>query len=574
MLAAVADLARTDESDPGTPRAVEFFLPAWTPGSYLIREYAKHLGDFRPVDTGSDSALRWRKSAKNRFRIELPEACEQLRITYTLYAHELSVRTSDLTDRHAFLSGASVFLWPVGIGNDADVTVQVRVPDSWDVQTSLVGASGATGEFELRAGGLDELIDSPILAGEFEILSFDALGKPHHFILDGLEGLAPRASLVDDTIAIIEHAAAIFGGSVPYEEYKFLCMFADAGRGGLEHLTSSALLAPRTTFGPAKEYRDFMGLIAHEFFHVWNIKRMRPVELWEFDYENENYTELLWVAEGFTAYFDDHLCRRSGVLSVSQYLEIVASGITELHRTPGRHRQSLCEASFDAWIRLYRPDEDTRNSTLSYYGNGALAAMCLDLRIRDETDGERSLDDVVSLLYRETYEQGRGYTFDDVEQTLRSVSGVDLGDLLESLVRKPLDPDFGKALAPFGVELREKCTTPSAYLGVHFKAGTTTLSSLLEDGPADLAGLMPQDELLALEDLRVTSDTWSKVFDETAEADRPLEVLLCRRGRILTADVIPTNRPEGSLTLVVADDSTERQDRLRRGWLFDSTSDA
>ena len=544
------------------------FLPAWTPGSYLIREYARHLGQFR-VTASDGGPMRWHKTGKNRFRIEPDLDESSVRISYTVYAHELSVRTADLTDQHAFLCGAAGFLWPVGV-TQCETSIELLVPEDWDVATSLPHEVVEPGRIHLRATGLDELVDSPILAGLLEKLEFTALHKPHTLVLDGLCGVTAPDTLVEDTIRIIEQAAAIYGDTLPYDRYEFLCMFTDSGRGGLEHLASSALLAPRTTFHKKSEYREFIGLVAHEFFHVWNFKRMRPAELWEFDYENENYTELLWVAEGFTTYYDDHLCRRAGVLTPTQYLEGIAHTIAELRRTPGRFRQSLSEASFDAWILLYRPDENTHNSTLSYYGNGALAALCLDLRIRQETGGKKSLDDAVRLLYERTYLAGRGYTYEDVVDVLEETARTDVSGFLHALVRQPLDPDFDAVFKPFGLTLSEK-QKDGAYLGVHFKSGTTTLSSVLHDSPADLAGLMPGDEVLALDGLRVTSASWSRVFDSVTAVQQPVEVLVSRRGRVLTVSTVPGPRPAASLSVDVREDSTPEQDRLRRAWLFDDS---
>ena len=547
---------------------VELFLAAWTPGSYLVREYSRHLNDFRVTALSADN---WHKTAKNRYAIQVPGDATQLQVSYSVYCHELSVRTSDLTDQHAFLSGAELFLWPVGVGG-APVEIRLETPESWDLQTSLPTNRCRDGEFALTATGLDHLIDSPILTGHLDSMEFSVLGKAHSFVLDGLDGIVVPDSMVPDTVSIIEHAARIFGGDLPYEEYKFLCMFTDKGRGGLEHLSSSALLAPRTTFRPRKQYQEFMGLVAHEFFHVWNVKRMRPAELWDFDYERENYTELLWVAEGFTAYYDDHLCRRAGVLTPKEYLAIVANGISELHRTPGRHHQTLSQASFDAWIRLYRPDEHTRNSTLSYYGNGALAAMCLDLRIRAETQGEKSLDDAMGHLFAQTFERGEGYTEQDVCQSLSHAAGCDVSALVTSLVHQPLDPDFEQVFAPFGLKLTEKLhDTP--YLGVHFRAGTTTITSVLEGSPAERGGLIPADEILGVSGLRVTSSSWSSVFDHSARAEEPLEFLVSRRGRLLTLTLTPAPHPHGKYSLAPTGQATQQQAALRRGWLFETDTE-
>ena len=557
-----ADVAEADRRD-----GLELFLAAWTPGSYLIRDYSRHLGSVSAEDEGTGAPIPWRKTGKNRYLIAPGVDCRRIKIRYTVYAHELTVCTSDLTDQHAFLSGATVFLWPVSDPTSPAV-VQLQVPESWDVATSLAANLEAPGLWRLEGQGIDEFIDSPILAGALETLSFTAVGRPHSLVLDGLDGIEPPENLARDTAAIVEQAAEVFGGTPPYEEYKFLCMFTDAGRGGLEHSASSALLAPRTTFAPEDSYREFMGLVAHEFFHVWNVKRMRPAELWEFDYERENHTELLWLAEGFTAYYDDHLCRRAGISSPRQYLEVLAKTICDLRQTPGCLRQSLSEASFDAWIRLYRPDENTRNSTLSYYGNGALVAMSLDLHIRAQTGGKKSLDDAMRSLYQRTYLAGRGYTFEDVVEALADVSGEDMAPRLHDLVHKPLDPDFATSLAPFGLQLEES-ESKRAYLGIRVRPRSTDVASVLTDSPAHTAGLMPSDELLALNGHRVGPENWSKISRQIAIVDAPLQVIVARRGRVLTLTLQPTIKPTASVTITKCADSSAAQDALRRGWLFD-----
>lgn len=542
---------------------LELFLPTWTPGSYLLREYSRHLGGLE-VKQADGSRASWHKAGKNRFRLEAKGPIE---IRYSIYAHELSVRTCDLTDDHAFLTGAAVFLWPLGSDVEA-VEIDVDLPGNWQLSSSLAAqplmAGGQT--IRLRARSHDELIDSPILAGELSGLEFDCLDKAHHLVLDGLAGIPAPDSLIPDTRRIIEAAAEIFGGELPYERYEFQCMFSDSGYGGLEHLASSALLSPRTALEAGPEYQEFMGLVAHEFFHVWNVKRMRPAELWDFDYENENYTELLWVAEGFTAYYDDHICLRTGILSAREYLDKLGKGIMDLWRTPGRFRQSLSEASYDAWIRLYRPDEDTRNSTLSYYGNGALAALCLDLEIRSQTDAARSLDDAVRQLYTSSYCQGRGYTIEDVRRCLGDAAGNDLSPMIRQLTEECLDPDFDAVLQKAGLRLvREDSDTP--YLGIHFKPSAMQVALVLQGCPAEEAGLMPGDEILAVEGLRVSTSNWAKVFKQTTALDQPCALLLSRRGRILERSVIPRARPFPQIRIEADPAATDAQLSVQRAWL-------
>lgn len=540
---------------------LELFLPVWTPGSYMVREYQRHIENFAATDAVTGKAIEWRKTSKNRYRLAPTPAVRALRLRYDVFAHELSVRTADVTEDHAFWNGACVFLWPVG-APQLDATIDVRLPEGWTLHTSLPTITGGV----RHARDLDELMDMPCVAGTPIVIAFEVLGKPHEFVLDGLAGIRPRDKLVHDTSRIVEAAAAVFGGELPYASYRFLALFSDAGQGGLEHRDSTVLLAPRTTFHDDKSYASFMGLVAHEFFHVWNAKRMRPVELWTIDYERENHTSLLWVAEGFTAYFDDLLCRRAGVISRDQYLEILAEHIAGLTRNPGRLIHSLAEASYDAWIRLYRPDENSRNSSQSYYTNGALAALCLDLHIRKQTAGARSLDHVVRALYAMTFAAGRGYTEEDVRMCLAQVAGRDTNALLTALVHGPFDPDFDALFVAFGLRL-VRSVRAGLHLGVQFQTDTLQIHSVMRDSPAMRGGLAAGDEILGIADLRVRASDFQSIFAQVARADTPIEFLVCRRGLLHRRAVTPTPQPCTVTHFEVVADASDDQVALRRGWL-------
>ncbi len=557
------------EAIPHSEGACEFFLPVWTPGSYLVREYARHLEGFAASDADRSTPLPWEKTAKNRFRVDLTdpasgERCQRLRLSYAIYGHELTVRTTDVTDQHAFWNGACVFLWPVG-GNELGATIDVEMPDDWQLATQLPTVDAGP-QLRLVATNLDEVVDAPCLAGELDVRSFEHAGVSHSFVLDGLESVPVPDSLVPDTQRIIDHAAAIFGGDLPYEQYQFLSLFANSGRGGLEHTSSSVLLAPRTTFHPRKDYEDFMGLVAHEFFHVWNGKRMRPEELWHYDYEVENYTRLLWVTEGFTAYYDDLLCLRAGVLTSQSYLKLVADNIALAHKTPGRRLHPLDTASFDAWIKLYRPDENSRNSTQSYYTNGALAALCFDLHIRATTEGAHSLDDAVARLYRTTYGEGRGYRRDDVVACLSDAAGGDMSELVAELTAGPFEPDFERFLTPLGLTLRP-VDRLKPYFGIQFKPRQMVVASVLTDGPGSEGGLAPGDEILAIDGLRAERSQWTTLLENLWAPGRSLRFLLARRGRIIERDVAPTPFPAESFVIEPVGEATEAQVALRTGWL-------
>ncbi|MBK8099248.1 MAG: M61 family metallopeptidase [Planctomycetes bacterium] len=544
------------------------FLPTWTPGSYLIREYARHLSAVTAADAHTGVAIPCQKVSKNRFRLTLPGQVRRIRVTYQVYAHELSVRTADVTPEHAYWNHACVLLWPLG-QRDCKARITLLLPAGWQLATSLSRIDGPAAhrdEIVLSANDLDHAMDSPCLAGVFTRLDWLLRGVPHSVILEGLNGVCAPASFLDDLTAILERASDVFGGQLPYASYQFHCLFTESGHGGLEHADSTTLLAARTAMRPGKGYQQFLSLCAHEFFHVWNVKRMRPRELWDYDYEVENYTPMLWLAEGFTAYYDDLLCLRAGVISRSDYLALLAKSIGTVFGSMGRFKQSLADSSFDAWIRLYRPDENTRNSTQNYYVNGSIAALVLDLMIRQATDGGASLDDALRILYRTTFLAGRGYTHADVVAALSEAARRDMATTVDSLVRGSLDPELRPLLLSFGIELTNR-DRDRPYLGLAFADDSTRISFVNDDGPALAAGLAPGDEILGLDGIRVQSASWSEVFGTIAAVGRSLRVLIASRGRILERVVTPTEPPVGTIGLEVLDAAPEPAVRLRRQWL-------
>lgn len=548
---------------------VVLFLPTWTPGSYLIREYARHLGHVEAFDASNGRSVPCEKVSKNRFRL-LPAAdVARLRVTYAVYAHELSVRTADLTAEHAYWNHACVLLWPLGRDQMA-ARLTIRMPAGWEVACSLpveVAAIdfGRETRVTLRAHDLDEVLDAPCLLGRFRRLDWMVGDVPHSIVLDGLAAVKPADSLVTDLAAIVRTASGVFGGPLPYQRYLFLALFAGEGHGGLEHRDSTTLLMGRTAFRSEKGYREFLSLAAHELFHAWNAKRLRPREFWHYDYEHENYTSLLWLIEGWTAYYDDLICLRAGLFTPEEYLAIVGRNLTAMRNAPGRFRLSLAESSFDAWIRLYRPDENTRNSSQNYYGNGAIAALCLDLSIRRESGGARNLDWVLRDLYEGTFRAGRGYTLADVQEAVERIGGPACRDAMQLWTTGALDPDVGSLLAAFGCRLSSK-DVERPFLGITFDAGKTTIASVQLDAPAHAGGLAPGDEILAIDELRIDSDRWQEVFQAVAVIGTPLEVLYARRGVVSRLQVLPTAGP-GVASVELDGKATPEQVALRAGWL-------
>jgi predicted metalloprotease with PDZ domain len=379
---------------------------------------------------------------------------------------------------------------------------------------------------------MDAAFDAPCLVGEFVRLEWKVGLVEHAAVLEGLGGIAPPPTLLSDLRAIVETAAAVFGGELPYESYVFLCLFAADGHGGLEHADSTTLLMSRTSLCS--------------------------------DYENENYTALLWLIEGWTAYYDDQLCLRAGLMTRSDYLAIVAKNVATMLAAPGRYQLTLQESSLDAWIRLYRPDANTRNSSQNYYVNGAIAAMCLDLLVRRKT-GTQCLDDVLRELYVTTFGRHRGYTMDDVLAAVRKIAGDEAVRALLDLVEKSLEPDLKLLLADFGIRLVAR-EADRAYLGLTFEPGGTTVATVTAGAAASLAGIAPGDEVLAIQNLRVDAARWSDVFQATARVDAPLEVLLSRRGVVTRCTAVPQRGP-GSIVLEIDESAPQSRQTLRDRWL-------
>lgn len=549
----------------GESGACDLFLPTWTPGSYLIREYSRHLSRVEARDAATGAALTVEKHAKNRFRIRGLAPGQRVVVAWTVYAHELSVRTADLTHEHAYWNHACLLLWPVG-ARGAVARLDIAHPPEWEVACALPRASAdAPGATSLRADGLDAAMDAPVLVGRLQRLAFDVDGVAHEAVFDGLGPVAVPARLSGDLRAIVAQSQSVFGGPLPYASYLFQCLFTADGHGGLEHAASTTLLMGRAGLASEAGYREFVSLAAHEHFHAWNVKRMRPAEFWDYDYERENCTQFLWLAEGWTAYYDDLLCLRAGVFTRKQYLEAAAKNVQGMLAAPGRFRLSLRESSYDAWIRLYRPDENTRNSSQNYYGNGAVAAMCLDLWIRRATDGVASLDDVLRRLYAATFAAGRGYAIEDVHAALAAVAGAEAVAMLEALVADRLDPPLAELLRAVGLKLAFR-DADRPYLGVHFDGASMHVGSVSRGSPAYEAGVHPGDELLAVESLRVDGARWGETWAAVAKVGKPVELLLVRRGIVLRLVATPQASP-GAAALEVDDAAPATAKRLLAAWL-------
>ncbi len=560
-----------------------FALPAWIPGSYLIREFARNVVTIRAAAGGRPVPLI--KLDKHTWQAAPLTAGLRgpLSVTCEIYAWDLSVRGAHLDQSHGFFNGASVFLRVVG-REDGPCLVEIRPPsgaryEAWRVATALPVARGVAGAAErhgfglYRAADYDELIDHPVEMGTFALADFAACGVRHEIAVSGRHD-ADLERLCRDLKTVCEWHIRLFGEPAPMRRYLFSVTAVGEGYGGLEHRESTALMCSRNDL-PARgatqmseAYRGFLGLCSHEYFHAWNIKRIKPAAFVPYDLDRENYTPLLWVFEGFTSYYDDLALVRSGVIEIPDYLKLLAKTIGDVHKTPGRHKQSLAEASFDAWIKYYRPDENTPNAGVSYYAKGTLVALALDLKLRIATGGKAALDGVMRALWERFGRRGSGVAEDDVRRIAEKLSGLKLGRWLRQAVHGNADLELAPLLERAGVRMTWEAASAAASLGVKTRAEgiELRLAHVFDGGAAQKAGLAAGDCLVAIDGLRVTPATLERML-ERLRPGATVEVLAFRRDELLAARVVldPPARHECKLAMGAKPSAAAR--KLRAGWL-------
>ncbi|HET9013520.1 MAG TPA: PDZ domain-containing protein, partial [Gemmatimonadaceae bacterium] len=544
---------------------VELMMAVWTPGSYLVREYERNVEAVTAA--GSDGrALAVVKSDKNRWRITTGGAAT-VTVKYRVYAREMSVRTNWVEAGFALVNGAPTFL-----------TLADRTPRAHEVVitpatgwarsvTGLPEMSG--GPHRYRAPDFDTLADSPILVGNPAVYEFTLDGKKHYLVNEGEGGVFDGARAVKDIEAIVREYRRMWG-FLPYDKYLFLNLLTEAG-GGIEHKNSTVLMASRWTTRTRRTYNAWLDLASHEFFHAWNVKRLRPVELGPFDYENEVHTKNLWIAEGVTEYYADLALHRAGLITREEYLDSVSDRIEELQTTPGRLVQSAEMASFDAWIKYYRPDENSINTSVSYYTKGSVVGLLLDARIRKATNGARSLDDVMKAAY-EKYSGMRGYTADEFRAVAEQVAGVSLKAFWDSAVTGTDELDYKETLETLGLRFRSVAVPADrpgrAWLGIGTRndAGRLLVSQVRRDTPGMAAGLNVDDEILAIDDYRVRADRLDNRLDQYRPGDK-VTLLVARREQLLRLPLTFGTEPPRAWRLEVNPAASESQQSSRGRWL-------
>lgn len=567
------------------PQGQQVTLPAWLPGSYLIRDFARHIVTLRASCDGA--AVGVDKTDKQSWRCE--PCSGALLLEYEVYAFDESVRAAYLDTERGFFNGSAVFLRVLG-QDDQPCTVQIDAPanrDDWRVATTL-SRNGASewGFGSYRAENYAELIDHPVEMGDFNVIEFEAAGVPHALVLSGRHE-ANRDRLAADLTKLCETEAAMFGG-LPMSRYLFLTRVTTASYGGLEHLDSTALICARsdlpavTMQASTEAYRNFLGLCSHEYFHLWNVKRIAPEAVIHSDLSAPAHFKDLWAYEGVTSYYDDLLVLRAGLIKPDEYLDQIARTATRIWRTPGRFQQSLAESSYDAWTKFYQQNENSPNALVSYYAKGALLVLCLDLKLRLETSGACTMDHVMQTMWQRYGQQGLPVPDGELERVTAGVSGLDLTAFFDAMLRGTEDPPLADLLAEFGVTVKLEASRGPADRGGNGQAavagnanpgwqtraeqGRLMVSHVLASGAAQQAGFNPGDELLACDGLRITADNYN-VWLANCQPDQSLSWHVFRDGQLLELAMQMGERTQDTWRLALADNLSDEVAGRRMAWL-------
>ncbi len=561
-----------------TTEQLDLHLPIWTPGSYVAREFGRNVQDFAAKDEAGRS-LNWQKIDKATWRIEAGASGSKpktVRANYRVYANELTVRTSHLDASHAYFNGANLFMYVKGAAGQP-LKLKIKAPAGWQVTTPLGLAPDADGSY--TAPNYDILVDSPTEIGSHKLLEFNALGKTHRIAIWGAADY-DETGLKEDFAKIVEEGAKMFG-ALPYNHYTFIIHVQPGIGGGLEHLDSTTCQTTPRAFLSRRGYRRFLSLISHEYFHLWNVKRIRPIELGPFNYQTENYTRALWFAEGVTDYYSEQLLRRAGLIANAEYLEAIAENILNYESTPGRLEQTAESASFDSWIKHYRPDENSINTAMSYYLRGDLLGWLLDFEIRERTHGAKTLDDVMRLLLENYGLPKPGFTESELKAAFEKTASADLTDFFQRYVSRSEEIDFNAYLNRAGLQLNrlyqpntpyaESKTDKPGALGIRTRHNVdrVIVSNVIAGLPAYEGGVNAGDELAAIDGKRLDANNTGErvnILNELRAGQR-VTLAVFRREKLMNFELTAALRPFDRYTITESKDAGAGQLALRQAWL-------
>ena len=538
-----------------TQSETDFYMPVWTPGSYMVREFSRNVEQVLAYNNEGEE-LKVVKIAKNAWKVSNGKQ-QNFQLNYKVYANEVSVRTTFINNETAFLSGTSLLMYAEGFQN-LKGTIDIRMPEYWkNIATGLETVY----EGKYQFNDYDELVDCPLQLGNFDTLEFKVMNIPHFVALVG-ESNVNKNKLKKDLQKICEVTAAVIN-KADFSKYWFFVHHVDQGGGGLEHTNSTAVVMTRNDYNNKEKYEGFLRLCAHEYFHTWNVKRIRPIELGPFDYNNEVYTQQLWVAEGITTYYDKLLMYRAGFWNEEQLLGHLASAIGYSENTPGTKVQSLALSSFDTWIKFYRPDENSVNSAISYYTKGAMAAALLDISITKHTDGKKNLDDVLKFLYDEYYvKKQRGFTEVEFKNACKKIAGTSLNSFFETLIYSTQSPDYNEYYNTVGYEVIME-NSSEVYVGINTQIvnGKMEVSNVLRYSPAFNAGLSKGDIIVSVNGI-VPDGTLTNILKKSGT----YEFVIMRGSRTFSTNLTSTDNPNVKVKIKKLDTPSKTQKNLQGAW--------
>jgi predicted metalloprotease with PDZ domain len=559
--------------------SLDIVFPAWAPGSYLVRDFSRHIYDLEIRESASRRSLPCERIDKLRWRVQ--SGGRPVTVRYRVFAFEISVRSSFLDDSHAFWNGTSLFFF-VDDESHRPCLLSVQPPPGWQISTSLPSVRGRRATF--RARDYDDLVDSPVEVGTHELLEFRVEGTPFEVALYGATNI-DRRRMVADLHAITQTTGTMFGG-FPFERYLFIIHALPTRGGGLEHACSCTLDIPGFSFEDEKGYQSFAELAAHEFFHTWNVKRIRDKVLGPFDYTKENYTRLLWFHEGFTEHMQILILLRAGLVSVERYLKDLAEDWTAYMARPGRNVTPLSALSFEAWIKQYKPAENHSNRMVSYYDKGRWAGLVLDLQLRSATDGRRGLPDLFQRLWHRYGAHNHGIDAAVIRTCAEAIAGRSLSGYFRRFIDGNTELPVPVLLRLVGVNVEAR--TPSecertdavkarrmlGYCGLVFignsDSDAAVVKNVIPDSPAWRAGITFGDEVIAVDGIRVAQDTVGRRLAD-GRPGQEIVVSYFRKNRLRSAKVRLVRNPERKWTFTLDPTPSPLQRRLRSRWLGTTT---
>ena len=524
---------------------VDFKVPVWTPGSYKVREFSNA---FENVQAGD---LEVSRIDKNTWRINTEGVKGNVKLTYEVYCFTVSVRQSYADENYAYLHGVSAFGYLDGFANE-QIVLKINPYKGWNNVEVALPQTKAMG-YVFTCDNYDLLADSPIAIGNFDVTSYTSGKVPHHIVMIG-EGNYNLETVKEDFKKISDSQVKMMGDH-PSQKYVHFVYNVGSGGGGLEHLNSQCSMINRWAYTNKEQYRRFLGLIAHEYFHLWNVKRIRPRELGPFDYDKENYTDMLWIAEGITSYYDDLTLYKLDMFTKEEYLKVISNQIDRYENTPGKNVMTLAESSQLAWVKSYLPKEESINTEISYYNKGMLAALLLDLEIRKGS--KKCLDDVMTTLYKEYYKKGnRGFTHDEFIITCNIVAGRDLTSFFKDMIFSTKPIDYKSVFSEYGIDIVNKNeSSTSVWSGVISKVDNqkVVITNIYSNSPAVEAGLSVNDEIIAVNGWRLT-DKLEGEDSKYADGDQ-IEITYERDHKLGTTSLKYSASPKVNYELTIADET-------------------